>query len=771
MEFNSEAYMNVSPAFILNKRANLLRINVSWTCEENGPYHSKVFCVKVTIIPHISHDSEVYFGIGKSITEAKHKAAESALRSCKLFQSNSKFSLESSRMESTCIKAKKSVEPFIILTECVSTSDTATAQLRRLLNLLGSKVKLNYSGHIENGSLPIMHNATAGIVGRQYVGSATTKSGAEQEACKAALEALRRSLLSYIKTQQMKRKGADNFDRCVDHFIHPKSPVWRLRILAGLHFTHPYFKIKKSTDCEPYGFTCTCVLDGWKSTESWSTSTKKAQDAAAQSMLNNLNQIESKCSTVQLFSEALDTTPKCSRTKNTKLCKTKVQFNHNRAFDESVHPVCRLECFRASKNLDKVRYILLNEQSEHGMHPSLAPCRPPFVYKIEFMDICIQGPEANNKRLAKRLAAELLLAKLKLCNQETPRVKSVLRASITSSPSTNHDKNDISENLLYDITALPEISDSEEKSISTTDKSNNLQHHTVVSEDQHVNFSCTSDILVFDDPMNCGSLGKRVSRPTKRKRFKPDVPCTKQYSRCHSSIHLSVNETKNLLQNYCPLSLSHSSSPNSMSDAEKKHDIDIFDKSIGFWTDPRKPKSNGRSYIRSNSESNLASNHWYCKSNCICDGTVPNVISDCTIAKSNIRLQILARVAAYCLKEHTSNSSLSVNTAAELPTGRFISLADQLVLLCRRLLVPCHFIDYPPNLDINYKKREGLDSRHCQYIVILLVGANPTNNTITLNYSEKNDDYISVKASDFTRNAAKQKAAQLVVQCLAKLIR
>lgn len=51
--------------------------------------------------------------------------------------------------------------------------------------------------------------------------------------------------------------------------------------------------------------------------------------------------------------------------------------------------------------------------------------------------MCIQGPEANNKRLAKRLAAELLLTKLGLSSEKSSNVKSVLRSKVIESLDSN----------------------------------------------------------------------------------------------------------------------------------------------------------------------------------------------------------------------------------------------------------------------------------------------------------------------------------------------
>lgn len=62
--------------------------------------------------------------------------------------------------------------------------------------------------------------------------------------------------------------------------------------------------------------------------------------------------------------------------------------------------------------------------------------------------MCIQGPEANNKRLAKRLAAELLLTKLGLSSEKSSNVKSVLRSKVIESLDSNtHAIKSVSENL------------------------------------------------------------------------------------------------------------------------------------------------------------------------------------------------------------------------------------------------------------------------------------------------------------------------------------
>ncbi|CAH8828258.1 unnamed protein product [Trichobilharzia szidati] len=761
MPFGSE-----TPLFTLNKWCNFFGIDLTWACEENGAYHNKVFRVTLIVHHHSLPDSEVYFGIGKRILEAKHRAAENALLSCKLFE-ESRLRLELPKTEKSCVKPK-CVKPFIILIESASTPDPPKLQLKQLLALLGSKVKFIQSGRSADNALPIMYTATVGIVGRQYVGNATTKPGAEQEACIGALAAIRRSLLSFIKRQKTKKGVVDDSNIInICQYIHPESPSWRLHILAGLHFIYPRFKVKKLTGCEPSGYTCTCVLDGWGSTESLSISAKKAQDSAAQAMLNKLNQTENKCSTVQSSNWDSNAASQCVHKKNVKSGKTKLQLNLNRATDESVHPVCRLECFRASKRLDKIKYTLLNEQLQSGMQGSLVSGRSSFVYQIEFLNECIQGPAANNKRLAKRLAAEALLTKLGLSSEKVPEVKSALRTAEVSFLD-----NDGVENILRNSSHGDPVPT---ETNGNGGRSESLPNQTVHSKDYHVNFSCTSDTFVFsEEEGKCNSLGRRNSHPVQKKGVKSKVLYNKQNPRCYSSMNLSMNEMHNFMQNhYVSSTSSRLSLPNSTSDREHNKsykDFGVFDKTIGYWTDSKKLKCSLRSCSQSNSENDLSGNHWHRKSDRLSDSAFPNVSLSCTHIKTNIRLQLLARVAAYCLKEHVSYPSLSMNMKKELLGRTNVSLVDQLVLLCKRLSVPCHFIDYPPTFYTGHKKQKEIDLRQFEHTVILLVGINPTNYITTLNYSQMNDGYISVKASDFTRSIARQKAVQLVVQCLAKLI-
>ncbi|CAH8290514.1 unnamed protein product, partial [Schistosoma turkestanicum] len=176
----------------------------------------------------------------------------------------------------------------------------------------------------------------------------------------------------------------------------------------------------------------------------------------------------------------------------------------------------------------------------------------------------------------------------------------------------------------------------------------------------------------------------------------------------------------------------------------------------------KKSKSNQKSYIRSHSEIDLTEdNHWHRKFNSIYDNASTDVTFDLTRTKSNIRLQLLARVAEYCLQENVPNNS--IHKTNECQTSQAItSLADKLVFLCRRLLVPCHFIDYPPKLN---KLTKQLNAQHYyEYTVILFIGINPMKDISIDN------GYITIKATDLTRNLARQKAAQNAIKCLKKLI-
>ncbi|CAH8482268.1 unnamed protein product [Schistosoma guineensis] len=769
MSFDSETFINISPVFILNKQAHLLKTDLSWTCEDSGPFHNKVFRVSVIVNHHNLKSSEIYYGVGSSVKEARRMAAESALQTCILFKYNASSSIGALRTGGP-FTTPRNADPFIILINSDPTSLAPKVQLRQLLNLLGSKVRFVHSmGDANNSLRPIMYRATAEIVGRQYVGNSTTKSGAEQESCLSALMALRRSLLSYIKTQKLRKKEQHDHDNMyINRCIHPKSSVWRLRILAGLHFIQPLFKIQKLTNCEPNKFTCICLLDGWKYTENRSISAKKAQNTAAQSMLNNMNKIENKCSTVPFYDKQYDVTSKYVHKQNHKPCKIKLQFNQHRAFDESVHPVCRLECYSIVNNLDKVKYTLLNDQLPSGEHASLAPGRPPFIYQIEFSNMCIQGPEANNKRLAKRLAAELLLTKLGLSSEKSSNVKSVLRSKVIESLDSNiHAIKSVSENLSCGL--VSETVSDVHKSLSPVEKSDDQSQDTISNEEHHVNFSCTSDILIFDEELvDPVLLSKRTSRPLKRKDIQSRTMSNGSISRSHSSINLSVNETNNLLQNYSPTS---TDLPliNSVSE-RNRNNLDVFSKTIGYWIDSKKSKPNQRSYARSHSEVDFTEgSHWYRKFDGIYDNTSPDIITDCTRSKSNIRLQLLARVAEYCLQEHAPNNS--IHKMNEYHTSQVTSLTDQLVFLCRRLLVPCHFIEYPPKLNTVCKSEKEFNTKYYyEYTVILFVGINPMKENSIINNSINSNGYITVKATDLTRNSARHKAAQSVIKCLTKLI-
>ncbi|KAK4473535.1 hypothetical protein MN116_002895 [Schistosoma mekongi] len=750
--------MNSSPVFILNKRARFLNTTLSWACEENGPYHDKVFRVNVMISHQSLNISETYFGTGSSIKEAKRIAADTALQSCDLLKCTTESNIDSLQLEGAFL-IPKNVNPFIILIKCTSTPQAPNIQLRQLLNLLGSKMKFIHSEKDTSNNLnSIMYGAVAEIVGRQYVGKANTKSGAEQEACISVLRAIRRSLLSYIKTQKQKRKKRyDDNNMLICRYIRPESSVWRLRILSGLHFIQPSFKIQKLTNYQPCKFTCTCLLDGWESTENFSISVKKAQNAAAQLMLNNMNQIESKRSTIQPYENQRNVNPsKCDiHERHPKLCKVKLQLNQDRALDKSVHPVCRLECFRIANNLAKVKYTLLNDQLPGDRNTSIMPGRPPFIYQIEFSNICIQGPEANNKRLAKRLAAELLLTKLELSGEKSSaNVKSVLRTKLIE-PLISDTVESASENLPCKTLSDPH------GSVSAVEKSDRPPQ--LINEDRHVNFSCTGDILVFDEELfDHVLLRKRISRPLKRKNVWSKSIRNDSNCRSQSSLNFSVSETNNILRNYSPTS-ANSLSLNSMSEP-KNNSVGVFSNAIGYWIDSKKFKSNQKLYTQSHSEIDLSGDHWYLTLNSIYDKSSPDFIAGCT--KLNIKLQLLAHVAEYCLQEHTSKTSISKTT--EYRTSEVTSLTDQLVFLCRRLLVPCHFIDYPPKWNITYKSEKELHVKHYEYTVVLFIGVNPMRD-ISIKYSEDNN-YIAAKATDLTRSSARQKAAKYAVQRLVKLV-
>ncbi|CAH8446875.1 unnamed protein product [Dicrocoelium dendriticum] len=517
-----------SPVSVLHKVARWNHLRLSWSLfEESGPPHCPTFGVQLSLLEPNSKQIDVFYGYGTSIQKAKHQAATNAMESSSILQDILK------KQEIRQRKPPTSKEHQLLrnLTLDIPHPSGPRAEALQLAHVL--KVKANFfrlpdppctnvgrspsalssvsnafsTGDLCSPSCGYIHRVALSVGGRQFVGEATTLSGAEQEASVAFLRALRLVLVSFETFAKRK-----HFHREPDQRIHfrPNCSVWRLQVLAGLHRLHPSFKvflsdftaIDVSKENTKKSYCCICSLPSFEPVNAGGPSKAIARKRAAEAMLSRLIPEYSDGVVLPIECAQQPSTGPDMRSTRNKSTKTKTgqRFKLGRAnpeYGEHVHPMARLHYIASAKGIPgpkcwvTVDHFTFPDGSQlPGRDISSSPSQ--FRCEMQFDVHRTTGAPAASKRLAKRFAAEAMLKLVGFTRPKSPTQKGVLRSDPTE----------------RNISPKPE--GQPDHSCAPQSTCNSGTHHI-----RHTSFSSTMDVLVLDDAAANASRRPFKSRSTR----------------------------------------------------------------------------------------------------------------------------------------------------------------------------------------------------------------------------------------------------------------
>ncbi|CAL8105598.1 unnamed protein product [Calicophoron daubneyi] len=804
-----------SPAAVLNQKALKRHLKVIWNLfDEYGSPHDRTFCVRLSIVRD-KNNMENYDGVGRTIKLAKQMASKAALeRSVYLNSSTSNKTvedgpnLEHERLYALIKGVPNPAGPRAELQQIARIFNTHI-KFTRCDNLICAK-KSSLAPHscssstafssfnnstgpevfprppfmpptvprlLPSSSSTVMYRIVVHFMGRQYVGESITRSGAEQQACSAALEALRRAI-SVVHTTTNSLSLSTNAatlpeNKSVGCAVRLNSSIWRLRVLAALHFERPSFKVYTNTCPSESGsdaFRCQCTLGAWGEVEVSGKSNTAVRERAAELMLSrvlNKAPAESSDFTKPVQSGSRKIQP--NRQKSTR-SKAEQQFQEDRAkaaYGRHINPIERLEYVRLAKGLAAPSYEVIVDD----LSGSVASSRqvPKFTYQVRVGEHCVQGAPGRNKRLAKRLAAEAALEALGFQRPPSPKLRSALRGPVQlaenhcdSLPNTD------SKEVPMSSAPHPEYGgwispkgDEEPSNTAVQDVGGVVNQEE--SRKSRISFSCVHDVLVIDEPNPVGSFTGRNWRSSR-------------HGKNGVSLSPSAKSGAIGITNWSPALRSRTRGSSSLQSDNLGNVIG----KIGHWSDSQEAKSVGRHLPLRRSRScfelrplsddftrwtqNRASSPTHL------DHTSVDIQGDCTpFAQSNLLL--LSRLAVFCLKEHgwactPENHSGPSCTVLDQNVSDAETLLHQLVSLCQRLRIHCQFVDRPPPSDWNRRsiKRADLDGVLDRFHTVLTIGTSPFRISRADGCAS-----ITVHATGRTKNEAHSQAAVAAFRRLAEI--
>lgn len=757
------------PLSLLHKIARWNHLHLCWSLiDESGPPHCPTFGIQLSLLEPNSKETELFCGYGKSIRKAKHLAAtnameqssilQSILRKQKIHQSKRPISKEHELLRNLILDIPHPSGPRAEALQLARVLKAEAdffrlpgplyASVGRPPNMLSSALNECFTSDLFS-SYGCIHRVALSLGGRQFVGEASTFSGAEQEASVAFLRALRQVLIS-LETFAKKRHFRPQPGQRI-HF-RPNCSVWRLQVLAGLHRLNPSFKVFRSNLSaveEPShnakkSYRCVCSLSSFEPTYAVGPSKAIARRRAAEAMLSRLipkhsNSVASPIECAQQSNTEPDMRSlRCESTKT----KAGQRFKLGRANPEygvHIHPMARLHYIASAKGISgpkcKVSVDLPN--GPQPLEECISSSSPQFRCEMQFDVHRTIGPPATSKRLAKRFAAEAMLELVGCTRPKSPTKKGVLRPSPTgrngSPKPTEHSDHSCSPRP----TCL--IDDA---------------HHI-----RHTSFSSTVDVLVLDD----------AAATTSRRPFKSRSTRVAYPRRPNSSSPQADRET-----------LPSASSISCLPSRPICSDHTFSTTPIGHWSDSEEAIGfcNFSLLRRSRSCSTLVTDEGYAH-----DGGT--LVSHANLLRSSLtrhhsnswlpyqltssptrtpmatKMRLLSQLAVFFLKDNAIGD--------DTQNDAYPDATKHLLSLCQRFQVPCKFIDRPPLQQwLEEADRKSDASNTHEHSTMVIIGE-PALNTSDSGTSSSFRNTVVVQALGFNMLSARRRAAFAAFRQLACL--
>ncbi|TGZ75301.1 hypothetical protein CRM22_000457 [Opisthorchis felineus] len=745
-----------TPLSLFHKLTRRHHIRISWNLvDEYGAPHSRMFLVKLTIFTEGSQQPEVFEAVGRNIQAAKQSVATTVLENSPFFKSL--LAADGRRQRSQARDEK--YQCFRNLIDDVPSAHgprNDILELTRVINVPAKFLRLHGSPTLtatcDQKSPAAMYRVALEMVGRQYVGESTSITGAEQEASVAALKAIRRVLTSSATFVDSEHLCPSQLGQRLR--IRPTHPIWKLQLLVGLHHERPTFRtfwtpVDDTLEEPRYAakafYQCICSVPSLGTVECIGKSKAMARTSAAKLMLDRLIQLSAHGKPEYQNHP----TPFLSRSSVLKSksknppTKARSQFKVDRinpTYGQDVNPVQRLDYFCLAQALGRPVYVLVHDgtslsTSSPAGRMTSHHVPPEFAYEVRVGTRQTVGPRGRNKRLARRMAAEVMLEMLGFQRPKSPQVQSALRS--TDCSSVQHTSEDVS-------TVGGASNSSPFSSLSSHDApSQNVADGVPpvisYSQQRHVEFSCTHDVLILDCPAPRCSFRAFGHQPCRSNRS------SKSKSSSTPSLWKPISASRSVVNDVTS---------------------DFFSNTpIGHWSESEEAQTIGRCWPlrRTRSCSDLVNRDTSAvaisnsSSDPICITELTAMQSADTVApipsRSNLRL--LAQLAVFYLEEMflaTKSTTASSLKSSSLPTA-----ARLLLSLCQRFRVPCQFVDQAPPSSVNGSDRSP---EAYQYNTVLSIGGSLPPVTVDPHGVIADPTHvIVVRASGRTLEDARHKAA------------
>nr|XP_050861386.1 double-stranded RNA-binding protein Staufen homolog 2 isoform X3 [Vespula vulgaris] len=413
---NNPALANMkekTPMCLLNELARFNKIQHQYRLtNEEGPAHKKRFTVTLKL------GEEEYVADGPSIKKAQHSAAAEALRKTWYRQPppkptkamrvgySGKCPPGSGRNVPATVElnalAMKRGEPTVYTfrqAPPAGLQPVVTYGFTNYPRILHSSLPPNHGYHTET---PAMYIVTLKVGEREFTGRGVTGQLARHDAAKRALEQLRQlPLPEEVSSNCTNGNGIlTGIDDPNADLKSPVSLVHETALKRGLPVS--FEVISESGKPHIRVFVTKCTVED-KSTVGEGSSKKVSKKRAAELMLEELKRLPPLLVNVQNRLSNVKRKPPATKKKSRNLIKV---YQDPRAESDAVdelNPVSRLVQIQQAKREREPVYNLIEEKG--------APRRREFIIEVTTgqHSACGYGP---NKKLAKRAAAEALLAKL-----------------------------------------------------------------------------------------------------------------------------------------------------------------------------------------------------------------------------------------------------------------------------------------------------------------------------------------------------------------------
>jgi double-stranded RNA-binding protein Staufen len=436
-----------TPMCLVNELARFNKIQHQYRLtNEQGPAHKKRFTVTLML------GEEEYVAEGPSIKKAQHSAASDALTKT-WYRKPPPKPTRAMRIPGKCPAGSGHLPPTVELNALAMKRGEPTVYTFRHAPPAAAATPQQFVPH-GYGNFPRMFNprypaynrgfhpepqgiylVTLKVGEREFIGRGMTGQAARHDAASRALEQLRQLPLpeEIANNTVTASDGAGNntsagLDDPNAELKSPVSLVHETALKRGLSVT---FDVVSETG-KPHirTFMTRCTV-GDKVTLGEGSSKKVSKKRAAELMLEDLKRLPPVVAPIQNRSLRLKRKPPATKKKSRNLIKVYQEPRTESDNSEEVNPISRLVQIQQAKREREPVYTLIEEKG--------APRRREFVMEVSVGQHSAQGM-GPNKKLAKRAAAEALLATLGYSKpQPQPAKPSIKTSSAVGSGSNGID--------------------------------------------------------------------------------------------------------------------------------------------------------------------------------------------------------------------------------------------------------------------------------------------------------------------------------------------